>query len=109
MRVIPGSHANGFSEYVTGDYSEKTFGARITHVDGSRAVYFELEPRECSLHDGRIIHGATPNTSPFRRCGYTMRYVPASVRFYPEKNPTDFKIRLARGTGRAGNSDANVG
>jgi len=106
MRVIPGSHANGFSEYVTVDYSENTFGAQITRVDESKAVYFELEPQECSLHDGRIIHGATPNTSPFRRCGYTMRYFPASVRFYPEKNPADFKIWLARGTDRAGNSYA---
>ncbi|WP_254638882.1 hypothetical protein [Cohnella sp. GbtcB17] len=43
-------------------------------VDEKKAAYFELEPGKCSLHDSRIIHGAEPSTSPYRRCGYTMRY-----------------------------------
>src|SRR5437588_4616820 len=75
MRVIPGSHNNGFSEYVPVDSTQNTFDSEIKNLDDSQAVYFELEKGECSLHDGRIIHGATPNRSPFRRCGYTMRYL----------------------------------
>jgi hypothetical protein len=42
-------------------------------VDESQAVDFERERREFSLHDGCIVHGAKPNTSPIRRTGYTMR------------------------------------
>lgn len=102
MKVIPGSHLNGFSEYVPVDRERNTFGTAIAHVDEARAVHFELEPNECSLHDARIIHGAAPNLSPFRRCGYTMRFVAATVRVIPEHNP-GWKIWLARGQDRAGN------
>lgn len=95
MAVIPGTHDNGFSEYVAVDRERNTFTRQIRDIDTSEAVYFELEPGECSLHDGRIIHGAAANASPMRRCGYTMRYFPTSVEVYPEKNP-DHKIWLAR-------------
>lgn len=108
MRVIPGSHANGFSEYEDIDSQNNTFTTQIKNgqVDESRAVYFELEPGECSLHDARIIHGAAANESPHRRCGYTMRYLPAHVKVIPEANP-GFKIWLARGQDLAGNTYVN--
>ncbi len=96
MRVIPGTHSNGFSEYEAVDANENIFGSRIKDLDESEAVYFELEPGECSLHDSRIIHGATANKSPFRRCGYTMRYFSTEARVYPEKNE-GHKVWLARG------------
>jgi len=108
MQVIPGTHHNGFSRYVSADNKQNTFGTQIESVDDSKAVYFELEPDECSLHDSRIIHGAEANTSPYRRCGYTMRYLPASTRVYPEKN-LGHKLWLARGQDRAGNTYENAG
>lgn len=76
MKVIPGTHHNGFSDYEAVDQSANTFHAQIKPemIDDSQTVYFELLPNECSLHDGRIIHGADANTSPRRRAGYTMRY-----------------------------------
>ncbi len=107
MRVIPGTHHNGFSEYKEADYKYNSFAAQITEVDESTAVDFELEPGECSLHDSRIIHGARPNTSSFRRCGYTMRYFSASIKMYPEQNE-DHKIWLARGKDQAGNIYVNA-
>jgi len=110
MRVIPGSHSNGgFSEYEAVDRSENLFPTRIksSDINESSAVYFELEPGECSLHDSRIIHGATPNKSPYRRCGYTMRYFSADTKVIPEANE-GFKIWLARGKDMAGNLYANV-
>lgn len=55
MRVIPGTHHNGFSDYEAADQSKNTFHAQVKHVDVSKAVDFELEPGECSLHDSRII------------------------------------------------------
>lgn len=108
MRVIPGTHNNGFSEYRPTDKTTQTFHAEITEVDESKAVYFELEPGQSSLHDGRIVHGAEPNRSSIRRTGYTMRYFPASVKVMPVERNEGWKIWLARGEDRAGNTYENA-
>ncbi|HEX6508683.1 MAG TPA: phytanoyl-CoA dioxygenase family protein [Chloroflexota bacterium] len=107
MRVLPGTHTNGFSEYEEVDRSENTFDRRIANLDERDAVYFELQPGELSLHDSRIIHGAEPNRSPIRRCGYTMRYFPTSLKLQPEKNK-GWKIWLVRGKDQAGNTYENA-
>jgi len=107
MRVIPGTHVNGFSEYEDVDKTFNTFHAQVKHIEEEKAVYFELERGECSLHDSRIIHGAAANTSPFRRCGYTMRYISADTKVNPEKNP-GWRFWLARGRNLAGNPCENV-
>lgn len=107
MRVLPGTHRNGFSDYEEVSLASNTFHRQIKTVDESDTVYFELEPGECSLHDSRIIHGATANTSPYRRCGYTMRYFSTEARVIPEKN-AGHKIWLARGEDRMGNSFVNA-
>jgi len=97
MRVIPGTHRNGFSNYEAVDIIRNTFERQIAEdVDETQAVYFELDPGQCSLHDSRIVHGAKANTSPHRRCGYTMRYLPATSLVIPETNP-GHKVWLARG------------
>jgi hypothetical protein len=105
MAVIPGSHTNGFSQYkdvVKPD--EAIFDTEIVDVDESKAVYFSLEPNECSLHEARIIHGAKANTSPNRRAGYTMRYFPTSTKIHhDDPRNAGFKIWLARGKDVAGN------
>ena len=53
MRVIPGTQVNGFSEYQSLDAGMNTFDSGIdpSVIDESKAVYFELERGECSLHD----------------------------------------------------------
>ncbi|OXS58974.1 phytanoyl-CoA dioxygenase [Cohnella sp. CIP 111063] len=107
MRVIPGTHHNGFSQYENVDMSVNTFHAQIKDIDESKAVYFELEPGECSLHDSRIIHGAAANTSPYRRCGYTMRFISTDTKVIPEKNE-NWEIILARGVDLAGNSYVKI-
>lgn len=107
MRVIPGTHTNGFSRYEAVDHGSNTFGSQIVDLDESQAVYFELEPGQCSLHDARIIHGAEANTSPYRRCGYTMRYMRTSNRMVPEANK-GHKLWLARGKDLGGNTYANA-
>ncbi|PMH26520.1 hypothetical protein BCU70_09850 [Vibrio sp. 10N.286.49.C2] len=78
MRVIPGTHHNEDNfDYVAVDKATNTFSTELHHryFDENDAVYFELEPNECSVHDGRIFHGALANNSLTRRCGFTMRYV----------------------------------
>jgi len=104
MRVIPGTHHNGFSSYVSVDSTVNTFGSEIDPalVDESKSVYFELQPNECSLHDSRIIHGALANTSPRRRCGYTMRYFSQHMKLNVDKNGSH-KIWHARGNNVANN------
>ena len=107
MAVVPGTHNGGFSEYEKVDKRENIFETQIIGVDESKAVPFTLDPNHCSLHEARIIHGAKPNTSEFRRCGYTMRYFPLTSKVYPEKN-AGHKIWLARGKDQAGNQFENA-
>jgi hypothetical protein len=107
MRVIPGTHNNGFSDYEKVEDGENIFNTQIKAINESKAVYFELEQGQSSLHDSRIIHGAAPNPSPHRRCGYTMRYFSTEAKVYPDQNP-GFKIWLARGKDIAGSNFVNV-
>lgn len=108
MAVIPGTHHNGFSEYEPVDADQNIFSTAIRQeaIDESQAVFFSLEPGEASLHEGRIIHGAHANTSPYRRAGYTMRYFPTTSQVYAEKN-VGHKIWLARGKDMANNRFEN--
>jgi ectoine hydroxylase-related dioxygenase (phytanoyl-CoA dioxygenase family) len=97
MQVIPGSHIDGgFSSYKGVDESTNTFPTEISDIDVSDAVAFELRRGQCSLHDGRIRHGAHANTSSRRRLGYTMRYLSADVDVFPEQN-VGHRLWLARG------------
>ncbi|MBA2940934.1 phytanoyl-CoA dioxygenase family protein [Paenibacillus sp. CGMCC 1.16610] len=107
MQVIPGTHHHGFSEYESVDRAKNLFSTQIKNLDTSKAVHFELGRGECSLHDARIAHGADPNRSADRRCGYTMRYFATDTKVFPEKNK-NFKVWLARGKDIAGNQYANV-
>ena len=85
MKVLPGSHLRDGATYAAVDSATNLFPTEA-QVDESEAVYFELEPNQCSLHDSRILHGAEANRSPRRRCGYTMRYFSQHMRFIPENN-----------------------
>ena len=103
MYVIPRTHGNGYSDYDPVDPIKNVFHIEIKAAqrDDSKAVACELKPNQASLHDGRLIHGSPPNTSNIRRCGYTMRYMPASVKF---KEDARHVIYLARGRDLAGNA-----
>lgn len=112
MQVIPRTHNTGrlgFSDYDDVDPAKNVFKTEITKSqrDESRAVAIELEPGQCSLHDGRIIHGSEPNTSSLRRCGYTMRFISAKTKFNSDKFGAFHQIYLARGADRAGNCYAD--
>jgi ectoine hydroxylase-related dioxygenase (phytanoyl-CoA dioxygenase family) len=109
MKVLPGSHTAGASEYEFADPDEFSFDRVVKGgVDESKAVYFELSPGEFSLHDARIIHGADQNRSPRRRAGYTTRYFSQELRFDPA-HPRNAGHLLwhARGRNLAGNPVQN--
>ncbi|MSU69591.1 MAG: phytanoyl-CoA dioxygenase family protein [Opitutaceae bacterium] len=102
MKVIPRTHNSGkqgFSDYEDVDPLNSVFRDEIIKAqrDDAKAVYIELEPNRCSLHDARLIHGSDPNTSSLRRCGYTMRFMSTRVKFNHEKVGQHHQIYLARG------------
>ena len=113
MKVIPGSHiagAAGFSDYEEVSKEKNIFHIQIKpeQVDEGAAVYFELQPNQCSLHEARIIHGADANTSSRRRAGYTMRYFPTTSKVLVRRTEDGGRFWLARGQDRAGNQFENA-
>lgn len=111
MRVIPGSHRAArvaLDAYHSVDRQANVFQNELApeQVDATRAVDLELAPGECHLHDAWTVHGSSPNTSPQRRCGYTMRYMPANVVHHATGWSKDHKIYLLRGQDRTGGRNA---
>lgn len=107
MRVIPGTHHHGYSDYEdVADPDKQVFATEIKRgqVDENKAVDITLEPNQCSIHHAKLVHGSNPNTGSIRRCGYTMRYISTRCAYRPEKRSVEgFQIYLARGEDRAGN------
>lgn len=114
MYVIPGTQSNGFSDYDPVDAVKNVFGTEIkpSQRKDQLAVPIELQPNQASLHHGKLQHSSPPNTSNMRRCGYTMRYMPASVKFAASSANhvgAVHQIYLARGQDRARNHYADPG
>lgn len=114
MKVIPRTHREGrkgFSDYDEVDRKWNVFGTEICPAqrDESQAVYIELQPNRCSLHDARIQHGSDANTSNVRRCGWTLRFCSTAVAFNYEKFGGHHQVYLARGRDRGGNVYADPG
>ncbi|MEE9438945.1 MAG: phytanoyl-CoA dioxygenase family protein [Saprospiraceae bacterium] len=93
MKVIPGTQQNGFSDYEDVNQDENIFHNQIKNVDDSKAVYFELNPNECSFHEGRIIHGADANKSTRRRAGFTIRYFSQQMKYIAD-NPINITHKI---------------
>ena len=108
LRVIPGTHAGGFSAYDPVDPLVNVFPTEIRrgHYDARRAITCVLDPGQASLHHAKLMHGSEANRSQRRRCGFTMRYVSTAVPFdhagWPSHN-----LYLARGRNIAGNRYAD--
>jgi hypothetical protein len=110
MYVIPRTHDNGYSDYDPVDTRQNVFPTEIkpSQRKDQLAVPIELAPNHASLHDGRLQHGSPPNTSDKRRCGYTMRYMPTSVKLASQDGAEwPHQIYLARGRDHAGNTYAD--
>jgi len=106
MGVIPGTHRDGFSEYVQTGAEHKIFNTKIKDelVDTEKVVWFELEKNYYSLHDSRIIHGANANESDNRRTGYTMRYFNTDLKLNRDHpNNATHKIYHCRGANNGNN------
>ncbi len=120
MRVIPGTHRQGLMAHESTDDEGLALNQGVAEpIDESAAVDVVLEPGQFSLHDAMLVHGSNANRSGRRRCGYAIRYMPATSLFDRSIPPTriarnqviDFSQRpiwLVRGQDRAGN-DFTVG
>ncbi len=106
MYVIPQTHDNGYSDYDPVDIRTHVFDNEIKPElrDDDKAVACILEPNEASVHHAKLMHGSPPNQSALRRCGYTMRYMPASVNVAPDSH---HQIYMARGRDLVGNEYAD--
>ena len=104
MRVIPGSHTQQDRRYEPVKRDNNLFGSEVVDEDinTSKAVDLELEVGECHFHDAWTIHNSSPNVSQKRRCGYTMRYMPADVRFHGANWHRTHDIYLVQGEDRTG-------
>jgi phytanoyl-CoA hydroxylase len=103
MRVVPGSHEWDLAEMREATEVDNVLGKEIAvAVDESRAVDIALEPGDVEVHHPSIVHGSNPNTSPRRRCGLTIRYIPTSTRIVAEEQPypSAFHLRGDPGVNR---------
>ncbi|PZF79624.1 phytanoyl-CoA dioxygenase family protein [Jiangella anatolica] len=96
VRLVPGSHTQSFREVRANDEVENVLGVDIeVEVDESEVLDVVLAPGDVEVHHPNIVHGSNANTSPHRRCGLTIRYIPTSTRItHPEQPfPSAFLLR----------------
>ena len=100
VRLIPGSHTMDTAAMRENTEVDNVLGQEIAaEVDESKAVDMILRPGDVEVHHPNIVHGSNANTSPQRRCGLTLRYIPTSTRITdPEQPyPSAFWLRGERG------------
>jgi hypothetical protein len=109
MRVLPGSQALGpLPHRAAEDKDSKVLdrGVDMSPYDMGKVVDFELAPGDCSFHAPYLLHGSNVNHSTRRRCGYTMRFMPASTRLIRDgeggKWWANHKLFLLRGEDKDG-------
>ena len=123
LRVIPGSHSKGeLFEHMKEDREDIVLNQRVAdgQLELATAKDVELEAGQLSLHDAFLVHGSNANSSPRRRAGIAIRYMPGSSLFDRELSTSstevsytiDFSSRplwLLRGEDRTGNNDFSIG
>jgi hypothetical protein len=88
LRVIPGSHTGDTEAMRDVPDIDSVLGQEIAvTVDEAAAVDIVLRPGDVEVHHPRIVHGSNANTSPHRRCGLTIRYIPTSTRITHPDQP----------------------
>ncbi len=88
MRVIPRSHRENLHELRPRADVDSVLGSEsATEVDESRAVDLTLSAGDVEVHHPHIMHSSHANTSPRRRCGLTIRYIPTSTRITSSEQP----------------------
>ena len=84
MRFIPGSHARGsIYKHRINDSKDVVLNQEVdpSQFDESAGRDDVLRAGQFSLHDVYLIHGSNANSSPRRRAGFVIRYMPATSVF----------------------------
>ncbi|WP_417519381.1 phytanoyl-CoA dioxygenase family protein [Minwuia sp.] len=84
LRVIPGSHRQkNLLKHDTNNSDGLTLNQQLKPEEYREedAHDIVLEPGQISLHDIYMVHGSKPNTSPKRRAGYVLRFMPTTSHF----------------------------
>lgn len=89
LRVVPGSHTGEIYPLEPNEELDNVLGSQAgVAVDESRAVDLVLGAGDVEVHHPAILHSSKANTSPRRRCGLTIRYIPTSTKIcVPEQPP----------------------
>ncbi|MEQ8763750.1 MAG: phytanoyl-CoA dioxygenase family protein [Planctomycetota bacterium] len=96
MRYLPGSHRRPLERHEPMSSStvlDREIPSDRVALDEARDVC--LRAGSVSLHHPHLVHGSNENRSHRRRCGYTMRFIPADVRLVAERVegfPADWPI-----------------
>jgi phytanoyl-CoA hydroxylase len=82
MQVIPGTQELDLQALQKRTDVDSVLGSGMdpTLVDDSKAVDIVLSAGDVEIHHPNVIHGSYANTSPRRRCGLTIRYIPTTTR-----------------------------
>jgi ectoine hydroxylase-related dioxygenase (phytanoyl-CoA dioxygenase family) len=94
LRVVPGSHRAGIHAMRSRDDVASVFGNEsAVVVDEADAVDIVLAPGDVEIHHPSLLHASGANTSPHRRCGLTIRYIPTSTRITDPASSSAFHLR----------------
>ncbi len=102
MRMVPGSHREGYIEHTDNPHERNIVRRGLGIHDRYRdedSVLVPLHAGELSLHHTHTAHASNPNRSGDRRIGLGISYVPAHVR--PINEPRSSAL-LVRGQDRYG-------
>ena len=97
MQFFPGTHRSRL-EHVKG-YDEcsalsEAQSIRPEHLPSEEPVKMELKSGEYSIFDSNVAHRSGRNTSPLRRVGLTMVYVPLNVWFSETNIEANWRVPL---------------
>ncbi len=94
LRVVPGSHKQNIQDLRDRDDIDSVLGSEIAaEVDEADAVDLQLTRGSVDVHHPNIIHGSKANTSPNRRCGLTIRYIPTSTKILGDAGTSAIHLR----------------
>lgn len=82
MEFIPGTHNQGIYRHEELKAADNLLsrGQTILGVDEAKAVPMVLKAGQFSFHKEDCVHGSAPNNSDDRRIGYSIHYIPPTIR-----------------------------
>lgn len=97
MRVVPGTQHTALQEMKPDESRPNVLSSGMdpSLVEEDKAVDCVLKAGGVSVHHSNLIHGSNANHSAMRRCGLTIRYIPATTRILTrsERWPSAFMLR----------------